>query len=53
VTAIELRPYQLEALDKIEAARARGVMSQMGVAATGLGKRSSSPRSPNGGGAAR
>lgn len=35
---IELRPYQVEALERIEAAEARGVRKQLGVAATGLGK---------------
>lgn len=34
----DLRPYQEEALVKVEAAEARGVRRQMGVAATGLGK---------------
>lgn len=35
---LTLRPYQLEALDRIAAAEARGVRRQLGVAATGLGK---------------
>jgi ATP-dependent helicase IRC3 len=34
----ELRPYQREAIDKIYAARDRGVTRQLGVAATGTGK---------------
>jgi len=33
-----LRDYQSEALDRVEAAAARGVRRQLGVAATGLGK---------------
>jgi superfamily II DNA or RNA helicase len=33
-----LRPYQLEALQKIDAVEAQGVRAQLGVAATGLGK---------------
>lgn len=35
---LTLRPYQVEALAKIEAAEARGVRRQLGVAATGAGK---------------
>jgi len=35
---IELRDYQQSAIDAIEAAAARGVRKQLGVAATGLGK---------------
>lgn len=35
---IELRPYQVEALERIATAEARGVRKQLGVAATGLGK---------------
>lgn len=34
----ELRPYQIDALDRTAAAEARGVRRQLGVAATGLGK---------------
>lgn len=34
----ELRPYQVEAVDKIVAAAEAGVRRQLGVAATGLGK---------------
>lgn len=33
-----LRPYQEEALDRVDAALTRGVYRQLGVAATGLGK---------------
>lgn len=36
--AIELRPYQVEALDRVAAAEQRGVRKQLVVAATGLGK---------------
>lgn len=35
---MELRPYQLQALERIAAAEVRGVRRQLGVAATGLGK---------------
>jgi len=35
---LTLRPYQTEGLQRVEAAEARGVRSQLGVAATGLGK---------------
>lgn len=35
---LTLRPYQEEALARVEAAEARGVRSLLGVAATGLGK---------------
>lgn len=35
---LELRDYQLDALTRTEAAEARGVRKQLGVAATGLGK---------------
>ena len=35
---LQLRPYQVEALERIAAAEARGVRRQLGVAATGLGK---------------
>lgn len=35
---LTLRPYQVEALDRVAAAEARGVRRQLGVAATGLGK---------------
>lgn len=35
---LQLRPYQLDALARIGAAEERGVRSQLGVAATGLGK---------------
>ncbi len=35
---IALRDYQREALDRVHAARERGVRRQLGVAATGLGK---------------
>lgn len=35
---IELRPYQVEALDRVAAAEQRGVRKQLVVAATGLGK---------------
>lgn len=38
MSAVTLRPYQGEAIGKVEAAEARGVMRQLGVAATGLGK---------------
>ena len=36
--ALELRDYQVEALERVEQAEARGVRRQLGVAATGLGK---------------
>lgn len=36
--ALELRDYQADALARVEAAEARGVRRQLGVAATGLGK---------------
>lgn len=35
---LELRDYQTEALARVDAAEARGVRRQLGVAATGLGK---------------
>ena len=35
---LEMRPYQIEALDRVAAAEARGVRRQLLVAATGLGK---------------
>ncbi len=35
---LTLRPYQAEAIERTEAAEARGVRRQLGVAATGLGK---------------
>jgi ATP-dependent helicase IRC3 len=35
---LELRDYQVQALEQTEAAEARGVRRQLGVAATGLGK---------------
>lgn len=35
---MELRPYQVEAIERIRKAEARGVRRQLGVAATGLGK---------------
>lgn len=35
---LQLRPYQLEALDRVAAAEARGVRKQLIQAATGLGK---------------
>lgn len=35
---LELRDYQQEALARVEAAEERGVLRQLGVAATGLGK---------------
>lgn len=35
---LELRPYQVEAIDRTMAALGRGAMRQLGVAATGLGK---------------
>lgn len=35
---LTLRPYQLDALDRVQAAERRGVRAQLGVAATGLGK---------------
>lgn len=35
---MELRDYQVEALEKVDEARKRGIMRQLGVAATGLGK---------------
>lgn len=35
---VELRAYQVDALTRVEAAEARGVRRQLGVAATGLGK---------------
>lgn len=35
---MELRDYQLEAIERVERALARGVRRQLGVAATGLGK---------------
>lgn len=38
MTTMTLRPYQSEALDKIEDALKRDVRRQLGVAATGLGK---------------
>lgn len=38
LSTLELRPYQRDALDRTHAALARGVNSQLGVAATGLGK---------------
>lgn len=37
-TRLELRPYQQEAIARTLAAEARGVRSQLGVAATGMGK---------------
>lgn len=37
-SALELRPYQRDALDRTYEAEARGVRRQLGVAATGLGK---------------
>ncbi len=36
--ATSLRPYQSEAIDRVLAARDRGVKRQLGVASTGLGK---------------
>lgn len=38
MTALDLRPYQTEAIERTLAASARGVRRQLGVAATGLGK---------------
>lgn len=35
---MDLRPYQIDALARVERAAARGVRRQLGVAATGLGK---------------
>jgi superfamily II DNA or RNA helicase len=35
---LTLRPYQVEALERVNAAAGRGVRRQLGVAATGLGK---------------
>jgi len=35
---LTLRPYQVEALDRVATAERRGVRKQLGVAATGLGK---------------
>lgn len=35
---LELRPYQEDALARVAAARERGVLRQLGVAATGMGK---------------
>lgn len=35
---VTLRDYQADALDRVDAAEARGVRRQLGVAATGLGK---------------
>jgi len=37
-TEITLRPYQLEAIGRVEAAAARGVLRQLGVASVGMGK---------------
>jgi ATP-dependent helicase IRC3 len=38
MAVMELRPYQVEALERVHKAAERGVMRQLGVAATGLGK---------------